>query len=106
MEESFLIHLVYRHTKTLNERIKSNRKIYLADVGIRNIMTGFKDKGVIFENLVFLKIKEQKPRYFFEDDKEIDFIFNDTAIECKYKENPDDGELAKLNKSKFKDSRY
>lgn len=102
MEESFLINLVYRHTKTLNERIKSNRKVYIADVGIRNVIASFKDKGAIFENLVFLNIKDKDPKYYFENNKEIDFVFKDTAIECKYKETIDKEELSALNTSRFK----
>ena len=103
MEESFLIHLVYRDAKTLNERIKSNRKVYIADVGIRNVIAEFKDKGAVFENLVFLNIKDKNPRYYFENNREIDFVFKDTAIECKYKEAPDEQELSALNKSRFKE---
>lgn len=101
-EDCFLIHTVYRHAKTLNERIKSNRKIYIADVGIRNVISGFKDRGAVFENLVFLKIKDKGPFYYFDGNREIDFVFKDTAIECKYKENVSKKELEVLNKSKFK----
>lgn len=86
MEETFLIRLIYRKTKTLNERIKSNRKIYISDVGIKNVMAGFKDKGAIFENLVYLKIKDKNPCYYFEDSKEIDFVYDKKGIECKYKD--------------------
>ncbi len=99
MEEAFLIHVIYRHARTLNERIKSNRKVYISDVGLRNVMTGFKDKGSVFENLVYLKLKDKEPRYYFEDSKEVDFVFGDTALECKFK---DDASLDNMNKVKGK----
>ena len=102
MEEAFLIHTVYRKTKTLNERIKSNRKVYIADVGIRNVMTGFKDKGAVFENLAFLKLQDSKPAYYYEDGAEIDFVFADTAVECKFKEKIGAEELEALKSSRFK----
>ena len=102
MEEAYLVHTVYRKTRTLNERIKSNRKVYIADVGIRNIMVGFKDKGAIFENLVFLALKDSNPMYYHEERGEIDFVFGDTAVECKYKETIGDEELAALAASPFK----
>lgn len=102
MEEAYLVHTVYRETKTLNERIKSNRKIYIADVGIRNVMTGFKDKGAVFENLVFLHIKDRQPAYYHENKGEIDFVYGDTAIECKYKEKIAEDELEALRTSPFK----
>jgi len=76
--------------------------VYIADVGIRNVIAGFKDKGAVFENLVFLDIKGKNPNYYFENNKEIDFVFKDAAIECKYKENLDKKELSALSNSKFK----
>jgi len=100
-EEAFLIHLVYKHERSLNARIKSPKKIYIADVGIRNVFTGFKDFGAVFENLVFLKIKDKNPRYYYENNKEIDFIYNNTAVEAKFKK-PTKEELKTLEQSKFK----
>ncbi len=102
MEEAYLVHTVYRKTRTLNERIKSNRKVYIADVGIRNILVGFKDKGAIFENLVFLSLRDRNPMYYQEGRSEIDFVFGDTAVECKYKEKVRDDELEALAASPFR----
>ncbi|MGC9144026.1 ATP-binding protein [Hydrogenobaculum sp.] len=83
-KDTFLIYTVERCGK-LNERIRSSKKIYVADVGIKNAITGFKDKGAIFENLVFLKIKSKNPCYVYEDGVEIDFFTEDkTLIEVKY----------------------
>lgn len=83
-EETFLIYLVPRFGKT-NETILSTKKLYAADLGIRNLFTGFRDKGALFENAVFQKIKHLNPRYVFEDGLELDFITeNKTLIEVKY----------------------
>lgn len=82
-EETYLIHLVSRFGKT-NETILSPKKVYATDIGIRNAVVGFRDKGAIFENIVFMAIKKYEPQYFYQDQNEIDFIFDDTLIEVKY----------------------
>jgi len=92
-KDSFLIYPIEKCGK-LNERIKSPKKIYVADVGIKNAFTGFKDKGAIFENLVFLKIKSKKPCYVYENNVEIDFLTEDkTLIEVKYNTNMTEKQL-------------
>jgi len=68
----------------LNEKIRGNKKIYCADVGIKNVVTGFRDKGAIYENLVFLKIKHMKPEFINREGIEIDFWYKDYLIEAKY----------------------
>ncbi|MBI5753975.1 ATP-binding protein [Candidatus Peregrinibacteria bacterium] len=83
-EDTYLIHTVQRMGKT-NERIISPKKIYAADLGIRALFTGLRDKGSFFENYVYLKIKKQKPKYVLENGIEIDFFTeNKTLIEVKY----------------------
>jgi predicted AAA+ superfamily ATPase len=82
--ETYLIYPVSKCGK-LNENIKSPKKIYVGDVGIKNSVTGFRDKGAIFENLVFLKIKEKNPCYIYENKIELDFLTeNKVLIEVKY----------------------
>jgi predicted AAA+ superfamily ATPase len=82
--ETYLIHPVSRFGKT-NERILSPKKIYAGDIGIRNIFTGFRDKGSLFENYVFLKIKHFDPYYIYENTTELDFYVRTKAlIEVKY----------------------
>ncbi len=82
--DTYLIYLVERYGKT-NERLLSPKKIYAADLGIRNFFTGFRDIGALFENYVYLKIKSLKPRYLYQDRTEIDFVAGDMLIEVKYK---------------------
>ena len=84
-EESYLIYIVPRHGKT-NETLLSPKKVYAADLGIRHLFTGFRDKGAIFENYVYLKIKNKRPRYVYQEGLEIDFLIEGkTLIEVKYK---------------------
>ena len=82
--DSYLIFLVSRHGKT-NERLLSAKKIYAADLGIRSFFTGFRDKGSLFENYVYLKIKKFNPSYVYENGNEIDFLTDrKVLIETKY----------------------
>lgn len=87
-EETFLIGLIKKYGKT-NELITSQNKLYSGDIGIRNAYTGYRDKGAVFENYIYLKIKEKNPSYYVEDGIEIDFITDRYSgsqylIECKY----------------------
>ena len=83
-EETYLIHLVPRYGK-LNEQLRSPKKIYAADLGIRVLFTGYRDIGSLFENYVYLKIADSKPRFLLEDGIEIDFITEGKKlIEVKY----------------------
>lgn len=82
--DSYLIYLVPRFGKT-NETLISPKKIYAADLGIRTFFTGFRDKGSLFENYIYLKIKDRKPKYIYQNSTEIDFITSDKElIEVKF----------------------
>ncbi len=80
---AYLIYSVERCGK-LNERLRAPKKIYSADVGVKNFVTGFRDKGATFENLFYLKIKEENPCYLYYDGYEIDFLAQEKLIEVKY----------------------
>lgn len=83
-KNTYLVYLVQRAGKT-NERLLSAKKIYAPDLGIRCLFTGFRDKGSLFENYVYFKIKDKNPSYIYEEGNEIDFITEDkTLIEVKY----------------------
>jgi len=83
-EKAYLFYIVDRYSKSINEGVTSPKKIYIGDVGIKNIITEFKDLGASYENLVFLKIKDENPNYYLENSIEIDFITKDSLIEAKY----------------------
>ena len=83
-EETYLIYSMTKYGK-LNEQLKSAKKIYASDVGLRNVVTGYRDKGAIFENLIYLKLKNRNPSYLYVDGIELDFITEDgLLIEAKY----------------------
>lgn len=92
-EETYLIHLVPRAGKN-NEALLSTKKIYATDIGMRNIAIGFRDKGAIFENIVYMKIKKFNPSYVYADGQEIDFLFNNTLLEVKYHHEISEKQLA------------
>ncbi len=82
--ETYLIYLMPRYGKT-NQTILAPKKIFAADLGIRALFSGFRDKGSLFENYVYLVIRGKNPRYVYENGNEIDFITQDkTLIEVKY----------------------
>ena len=77
--ETYLIHLVPRAGKT-NEVILSPKKVYAADVGIRSSFTGFRDKGSLFENYVYLKIRHKHPSYIYTNCIYIVFLTADKIL--------------------------
>lgn len=82
--DTYLIYTIPRYGKT-NVRLLSPKKVYSADLGIRTYFTGFRDKGSLFENYVFLQIKHLNPSYLYEEGLEIDFLTeNKLLIEAKY----------------------
>jgi len=96
-EETYLIHLVSKAGKT-NETLLSPKKVYATDIGMRNIIVGFRDKGAIFENIVFNKIKSLQPKYVTFDGQEIDFLVKDMLIEVKYGRELEGKQLAAFEK--------
>jgi uncharacterized protein len=85
----------------LNERLKAKKKLYCIDMGLKNVVTGFRDKGAIYENLVYRHIKNNKPNFLFKDGIEIDFCFKNTLIEAKYGQ-----ELTTEQKKLFDSSKF
>ena len=88
--ETYLFDMIEVKDK-LNVKIKSKKKLYCGDIGLRNIVTGFRDKGAIYENLVYNKIKSNYKNHLFgginflyKDGVEIDFVTKDFLIEAKF----------------------
>jgi predicted AAA+ superfamily ATPase len=86
-EETYLVYTIQRHGTT-NEQLLSPQKMYGADLGIRNLYTGFRDKGSVFENYIFLVIQKRNPvflNYVNEKGIEIDFFIDKRfLVEVKY----------------------
>jgi len=83
-EKCYLFYSIERYSKSINENITSPKKFYVADLGIKNIISSNKELGANFENLVFLNLKNENPHYLLENGIEIDFITNNSLIESKY----------------------
>jgi predicted AAA+ superfamily ATPase len=82
--DTFIIYPVSRFGK-LNEQLVSPKKIYCCDTGIRNFYTGERDWGAVFENYVFLRLKQLNLEYIYENTIELDFYSeNKILIECKF----------------------
>jgi hypothetical protein len=96
-EKSYLFFSIEKYSHSVNENITSPRKFYICDLGIKNLISSNKEKGSDFENLVFLKIKNENPFYFIENGIEIDFINDKMAIEAKY----DDAKMNEKQKRVF-----
>ena len=101
-KETYLFYIIEKDAKSLNERVADNKKIYCADAGIKNVVTGFRDLGSIYENLVFLKIKQNNPRFIRENGIEIDFKYKDTVIEAKYNQELKDKQKELFDSLKIK----
>jgi len=101
-EKAYLFYVVDRYSKSTNERVTSPKKVYIGDVGIKNIITEFKDLGASYENLVFLNIKDKNPTYYLENSVEIDFITKDNLIEAKYNQELNEKQLEAFNAVKSK----
>ena len=75
---TYLFSQIEMHGK-LNQRLKGHKKLYCIDVGIRNVVTGFKDLGAVYENLVYTKIKDNETYLT----KYLDFFENLNYSEAK-----------------------
>ena len=104
LEETYLIYLMRKCSRSLNEQIRAPKKVYIADTGIRTTVVGYKDKGALLENLIFMKLKNNNPCYAAINGKEIDFIVgNKYAIEVKYRRNIEEKELKYFYNSKYEE---
>lgn len=101
-ENTYLFYSVEKYSKSINENITSPKKFYIADLGLKKIISSNKERGVDFENLVFLKIKEKNPSYYLENGVEIDFCYKDTLIEAKYGQELNEKQKELFKKAKFK----
>lgn len=102
--ETYLIYTVERCGK-LNQRLRTGQKLYAGDVGLKNLITGFRDKGAVFENLVYLKIKQHDPCFIYDNGIELDFYFKDHLIEAKFGQELQDRQLQLFENFSAKEKR-
>lgn len=86
-EKTYLVSTLARHGST-NEQLLSPQKMYASDLGIRHLFTGYRDKGSIFENYIYLLIANRNPQfvnYVYEGGNEIDFFIDKRLlVEVKF----------------------
>lgn len=98
LEETYLLNLVERHGSP-NERKYSPKKCYCPDNSLRVITVGRRGVGSLAENLVFnILRKDAEVFYVSRDNKEIDFIYGQTAVEVKYLDELLPGDLETIRK--------
>ncbi len=103
LTSSELLHVVYRWSNSLNEKIYSPKKIYLGDVGFRYALSGKFSTGSNFENLVFLNILEKEPSYYIKEGVELDFITRTKEVfECKLRDDVAPEQLKLLDRLRKK----
>lgn len=101
---TYLIDLVSSYGKHgISARKQS--KVYFIDTGLLNFL-GKKEIGSIFENSVYLNLKNKedvvrKIKYYEDDRKEIDFIIDDFAYEVKTSPSTFDLEILKRRSEKL-----
>jgi len=101
-EKAYLFYVIDRYSKSYNERVASTKKIYIGDIGIKNLVTEIKDMGSAYENLVFLTLKHLHPSYYLENAVEIDFVTQNLAVEAKYNQKLEGKQLEVFNALKVK----
>jgi len=77
LQESYLLHELYKYDYSLKKQIIYNKKIYSIDNGLRN-QVSFRfseDSGKLLENTVFLQLKRSgKEVYYYKNKRECDFL--------------------------------
>ena len=77
LQESYLLHELYKYDYSLKKQIIYNKKIYSVDNGLRN-QVSFRfseDSGKLLENTVFLQLKRSgKEVYYYKYKRECDFL--------------------------------
>ena len=77
LQESYLLHELYKYDYSLKKQIVYNKKIYSVDNGLRN-QVSFRfseDSGKLLENTVFLQLKRSgKEVYYYKNKRECDFL--------------------------------
>lgn len=95
-----LIDLIEKEGK-ISDRKVSMKKIYLTDNGMARVIAPGLNMGALVENLVFNELRKRyKPRYLFKDGKEIDFVFDEYAVEVKYRDRISKEDLKVLKRAR------
>jgi len=116
LENSFLVHIHQNYTSSYQKRLRSRKKIYMADIGLRNallnkgeeILSDSEELGIDIENMIAIALESLTDRYdaelfYWRDNYEVDFILEKDLplpIEVKYKNQIRSSDLKGLKKFK------
>jgi uncharacterized protein len=85
LESVYLIFLIKKYSESNKKILKSYKKVYFIDNGLRNVLTfqRYHNKGHLLENIVFLELirRGKEITYFNENNYECDFVAKDTFFE-------------------------
>lgn len=84
LSQTYFISFLPRTTKSVDRRISGQKKLYLCDGGLANVI-GKLSGGALFEQAVFQTLRPHHSlAYFAKGEREIDFIVDETAgLEAK-----------------------
>lgn len=88
LSNTFLVSELTKFSPSRNKELYSPKKFYLSDTGLLFNLTGKFNLGAAAENAVFQKLSqiEKKLGFYYEDQKEIDFLTgNGDVYEVKYR---------------------
>ena len=78
LADSYIVYKVDRYDVKGKQHLKSMAKYYVADMGMRNYLLGYKnaDRGFVLENVVYLELRRRGYKVFVGkvDNGEIDFV--------------------------------
>ncbi len=101
-EESYMIDMVEIHG-TPNVRKRAPRKCYAPDTGIKVVFVGKGSIGALAENMVYLKLRELGDvKYYTGDKGEVNFIYDRSAVEVKYKDVLSEDDVKPIKSLKLK----
>ncbi|MBW6461486.1 MAG: ATP-binding protein [DPANN group archaeon] len=89
LRNAYMLFFVRKFSYTLKDQILNPRKVYCIDMGLRNSVSFYfsKDYGKIIENIVYLKLLENKgfDIYYWKDSKqrEVDFLVKEKDRICQ-----------------------
>ena len=84
-EEAFLFAVVSRYNNNLKIVSRSPKKIYTADLGLRQIgaRSASLDNSKLFENLVYQELaRRHREIHYFKEEHEIDFLITENSQPC------------------------
>ena len=78
-QSSYLFYFIQIFSRSIKDRTQYPRKAYLGDTGFMNAISGKKDMGRLYENVVLLDLKRK-----LNQNQEINYWKNPEGVECDF----------------------